>query len=206
MSPRARSTAPVAGRGKGLTRAVVVEAALALVDTEGLAGLNFRALARALGVTAMAPYSHFSDKEDLLAAMAEHTLGGLDDRLDPTAAWDVQVAGAMHDLHETLTQHPGVADLILARSEGERLADLRDVLVAVTVSAGLDETEAIDALRALVSYVIGFATLTRSGRPVAVRRGSTGAFEYGLDLLLDSLRARMRRATDVHNEEAQPCR
>lgn len=187
-------------RGKGLTRAVVVEAALDLVDAEGLAGLNFRALARRLGVTTMAPYSHFADKDDLLAAMAEHALGGLDDRLDAAARWDEQVSAAMYDLHAVLTRHPSVAELILARSEGERLVDLRDVLVAVVVSAGLDETEAADALRALVSYVLGFATLTRSGRPVHVRRGSPRAFDYGLDLLLDSLRLRVECAT--HPEEA----
>jgi AcrR family transcriptional regulator len=182
------------GRRRGLSRAVVIEAALHLIDRDGLAGLNFRALARQLGVTTMAPYSHFADKDDLLAAMAEHALGGLDDGLDPDEPWHQQVATAMRGLHQTLAQHPGVAELILARSEGERLADLRDVLVAVTVSAGLDELEAHDALRALVSYVLGFAALTASGRPVVVRRGTPGAFEYGLDMLLDSLRARVRRA------------
>jgi AcrR family transcriptional regulator len=191
-----RTSPATPGRGKGLNRAVVIEAALDLADDDGLAGLNFRALARRLGVTAMAPYSHFTDKEDLLAAMVEHALGGLDDRLDAAAPWDEQIAAAMRDLHDVLSRHPAVTDLILARAEGERLADLRDVLVAVTVSAGLDETEAVDALRALVSYVLGFATLTRAGRPVTVRRGSARAFDYGLDLLLDSLRARLRGGSD----------
>jgi AcrR family transcriptional regulator len=179
-------------RGKGLNRTVVIEAALGLIDSDGLAAFNLRRLAAGLGVTTMAPYSHFTGKEELLDAVTEHALGGLGDRLDPDAPWDAQVEAAMVGLHEVLSAHPGVADLILARSEGERLTDLRDLLVAVTVTAGLAETEAADALRALVSYVLGFAVLTRAGRPVTVRRGSPDAFEYGLDMLMDSLRARVR--------------
>lgn len=178
-------------RGKGITRETVIEAALTLIDRDGLAAVKFRELADELGVTTMAPYSHFSSKEELLAAMTEHALGGLDDRLDAAAAWDEQIRAAMTGLYRVLCRHPGVADLVLARSEGERLDDLRDVLVAVTVTAGLAVTDAQDALRALVSYVFGFVALTRAGRPVTVRRGSPQAFEYGLTMLLDALRQRV---------------
>jgi AcrR family transcriptional regulator len=184
-------------RGKGLTPTLVIETALDLINREGLAALNLRRLAGQLGVTAMAPYSHFAGKEAILDAITEHVLGGLDDRLDPDAPWDIQIETAMAGLHDALSRNPGVADLILARSEGDRLNDLRDLLVAVTVSAGMDETEAVDALRALVSYVLGFAVLTRAGRPVNVRRGSPDAFGYGLTMLMDSLR---RRVADTERD------
>ena len=176
---------------------MVIEAALTLIDREGLAALKFRQLADELGVTTMASYSHFSSKEELLTAMTEHALGGLDDRLDAAAPWHEQIRAAITGLYEVLGRHPGVADLVLARSEGERLDDLRDALVAVTVGEGLDATEAEDALRALVSYVFGFVALTRAGRPVTVRRGSPEAFEYGLTMLLDSLR---QRVTTTHRD------
>ena len=189
--PCPRPTAPRRVRGKGITREMVIEAALNLIDREGLAALKFRQLADELGVTTMAPYSHFSGKEELLTAMTEHALGGLDGRLDAAVPWDEQIRTAMTGLHEVLCRHPGVADLVLARSEGERLDDLRDALVAVTVTAGLDATDAEDALRALVSYVFGFVTLTRAGRPVTLRRGSPHAFDYGLTMLLDALRLRI---------------
>lgn len=194
-----RPTAPRRVRGKGITRETVIEAALTLIDREGLAALKFRQLADELGATTMAPYSHFASKEQLLTAMTEHALGGLDGRLDAAAPWDEQIRTAMIGLHEVLSRHPGVADLVLARSEGERLDDLRDVLVAVTVNAGLDATDAEDALRALVSYVFGFVTLTRAGRPVTVRRGSPHAFEYGLTMLLDALKLRITTTQGAPN-------
>ena len=178
-------------RGKGLNRTSWIEAALRLIDSGGLAALNFRALARELGVTTMAPYAHFADKEDLLSAMTSHALGGLEDELDDDADWDEQVQQAMIGLHDRLDAHAGVTDLIVARSEGERLGELRDKLMSVTQSAGLGPVESADALRALVSYVLGFVILTRAGAPVKVRRGSPQSFEYGLAMLMDSLRRKI---------------
>ena len=175
-------------RGKGLNRTAWVEAALTLIDRDGLAALNFRRLARELHVTTMAPYAHFADKDDLLTAMTEHALGDLERSLDPDKPWDAQVHDAMVALHDRLDTHPGVTDLIVARAEGDRLGELRDALMAVTTAAGIARTDATDALRALVSYVLGFVILTRAGKPIKVRRGSPDAFEYGLAMLMKSLK------------------
>ena len=54
----------------GDLRAALVAAALDLLETAGEAALSLRAAARACGVSAMAPYRHFADKEDLLEAVA----------------------------------------------------------------------------------------------------------------------------------------
>lgn len=52
-------------------RARLIEAAAALLDQEGEGGVTLRALAKATGVSAMAPYRHFPDKAALLGAVAE---------------------------------------------------------------------------------------------------------------------------------------
>lgn len=54
----------------GNLRAALVEAARALLRDMGPADLSLRAVARAAGVSAMAPYRHFADKEALLAGVA----------------------------------------------------------------------------------------------------------------------------------------
>ena len=142
--------------GKRLNRAIVVEAALELVDREGLAALNLRRLGSELGASAMAPYSYFSGKEALIDAMLESAVGGLEAQLDPGDPWDAQVEESMVALHEALSRHPGVAELIAARSEGQRLIELRDALLAAVQRAGLDEPESSDAL--------GVCTTTRPAR------------------------------------------
>jgi AcrR family transcriptional regulator len=55
----------------GDLRRALVEAALELVQREGPRGLTLRAAARLAGVSQAAPYRHFTDKQALLAAVAE---------------------------------------------------------------------------------------------------------------------------------------
>jgi AcrR family transcriptional regulator len=54
-----------------LSREPIVAAALALVERDGWEALSMRRLAVELDVWPMAIYRHFSDKEDLLAAVSD---------------------------------------------------------------------------------------------------------------------------------------
>lgn len=55
----------------GDLRNALVDAGLALLATEGIAGFNLRAVAQRAGVSHAAPYRHFEDKQALIAAIAE---------------------------------------------------------------------------------------------------------------------------------------
>ncbi len=55
----------------GNLRDALLVAARDLLEQDGIEGLSLRALAKATGVTQAAPYSHFRDKDELLAAIAE---------------------------------------------------------------------------------------------------------------------------------------
>nr|BFE84159.1 hypothetical protein GCM10020093_067600 [Planobispora longispora] len=59
-----------------LTREAVVERALQIGDAEGLAAVTIRRLAQELGVTPMALYWHFKNKEQLTVGMADHLIEG----------------------------------------------------------------------------------------------------------------------------------
>ena len=73
-------------------RARLIDAATTLLDEQGEAGVTLRALAKATGVSAMAPYRHFADKAALLGAVAEAGFAGLAavlaeaDRAEPAKA------------------------------------------------------------------------------------------------------------------------
>jgi len=54
----------------GDLRKVLLDAALAEITAHGAQGLSMASLARRAGVAQSAPYRHFSDREDLLAAVA----------------------------------------------------------------------------------------------------------------------------------------
>jgi AcrR family transcriptional regulator len=55
----------------GNLRGALLSAATQILEKDGVDGLSLRAMARATGVTQAAPYSHFRDKDELLAAIAE---------------------------------------------------------------------------------------------------------------------------------------
>lgn len=58
------------GYHHGDLRAALLDAAVALLEQGGVAALSLRAVARAAGVSAMAPYHHFQDRAALIAAVA----------------------------------------------------------------------------------------------------------------------------------------
>ncbi len=55
----------------GELRGALIESALEILEREGMESISMRTLAKATGVTQAAPYSHFRDKDELLAAVAE---------------------------------------------------------------------------------------------------------------------------------------
>ncbi len=102
-----------------LSRAAVAQAALDLADREGLDALTVRRLATGLGVTPMALYWHFRDKDALLDGVVEQLLSQvrlpeLDGGADP-APWDERLEEALGALLTALAAHPAVAELAKSR-------------------------------------------------------------------------------------------
>ncbi len=81
----------------GDLRRALVDAARRLLEKEGPTALSLRAVAREAGVSAAAPYHHFKDKAELLAAVGEQGWELLDRRLDEAAA-------AHGSAHERMTE------------------------------------------------------------------------------------------------------
>ncbi|MDT7619606.1 MAG: TetR/AcrR family transcriptional regulator, tetracycline repressor protein [Pseudonocardiales bacterium] len=111
-------TKPDRGR---LDRDTVVARALALVDAEGLEALTIRRLAVDLGVTPMALYWHFRNKDELLDALVEHLLGTVTLPVLPAVPavggrdWAEQLHAALTAFAAALRPHPAIAPLIQAR-------------------------------------------------------------------------------------------
>lgn len=59
----------------------LVAAAVDILESDGIAALSLRAVARRAGVSQTAPYRHFADKEALLAAVAAEGFRGLIGRM-----------------------------------------------------------------------------------------------------------------------------
>ena len=65
-------TTPSKNYHHGNLQAELLDTAIGQLQESGVEDLSLRALARTLGVSQTAPYRHFADKNELLAAMATH--------------------------------------------------------------------------------------------------------------------------------------
>src|ERR1700761_8892487 len=94
-----------------LSRASIVDRAVAIADVEGLEAVSIRRLAQELGVTPMALYWHVQNKDELLAAMGDRIFADLDlpaGREDP---WDDRLSQLMVVLLAGLRRHPTLLPL-----------------------------------------------------------------------------------------------
>ena len=119
-----------AGPGRAtLTREAIVATAIRLADAEGLKAVTIRRLAAELGVTPMAPYWHFRNKEQLLDGVAAGLFEEIDPAVDPDASWPEQLRGLWGTILTVLRAHPAVATLAATRT--------------VASAGGLGVTEAV---------------------------------------------------------------
>ena len=143
----ATTKTPEADRTR-LTKQVVVERALALGDAEGLEAITIRRLATELGVTPMALYWHFRNKEELLAGLGDQIWRELDTDVDPEAPWHAQMRALLESLLHVLRSHPCASQLIL---EGEKQSDAAliasETALAVLRRGGFDPEHAAEIAR-----------------------------------------------------------
>src|ERR1043166_9611825 len=96
----------------GNLRAALVKATLRAIAEDGPEGFTLRDVARHAGVSPAAPYNHFADKNELLAAVA----GECVDRLAATI--ETSVAEASDDVLDRF-RHVGIACVQFAAAHPE---------------------------------------------------------------------------------------
>src|SRR6476469_1815130 len=110
-SPAAGSNPPP-GTKKRLSRELVISAALALVDAEGLEALTMRRLGQRLGRDPMSLYRYAENRAALLDGVTELVLNEL--VIDAGAAdWQAHLRSTAHDLRLLALRHPNVVPLLV---------------------------------------------------------------------------------------------
>jgi TetR/AcrR family tetracycline transcriptional repressor len=143
------SKLPDEGERTRLTRAAVVDRALALVDKSGLDALTIRKLATELGVTPMALYWHFHGKDELLDGLAERLWGEMDLTVDRDAPWTEQLRRLVVSLLAVLRAHPAAPQLLLSSEKQSATAalDATELTLDILRTAGFSPEDASFATR-----------------------------------------------------------
>jgi len=132
-----------------LSKEAVVDQALAIADADGLEALTIRRLANQLGVTPMAFYWHFRNKEALFAGLAERIWGEIDADIDPAADWSQQLRGVMESLVRVLRTHRCASQVLASSEKLNNDAALRvtETTLEVLHGAGFDPAAASEIAR-----------------------------------------------------------
>lgn len=172
-TPKLLPAAPPGASRDPLSCRAIVDAAMRLVDAQGVEALSMRTLASSLSVQAMSLYSHFSNKDDILTALTRRVIS------------EMPLPNPKHSPRRRLTDlarayrgighaHPNVFPLVVLRPK-----PLDAALVATEhalrafLEAGLAPREAIRAQRALLAYIRGI-TLWEIGWYMTGRRKGPG--------------------------------
>ena len=190
----------------------IAAAALSVGDREGPKAMSMRRIAAELGCDPMALYRHFPDREALLDAVADRALDGL--RLPGAEQpWDRRLAGIFTELRATALRHPGIAGHMASRPPlGHNAQPVFVAIGTALTEAGLSPVDGVRTVQTLIAYLsAAIAMGVRAGAPDArlhqVRDaisalpgappgdavpvvGSDDQFSYGLELLIDGIRAR----------------
>ena len=150
-------TARIPRKRGSISLEAAVDAALVIIDAEGLDALSIRRLAGHLGVGAMTLYTYFENKDQLLDQVAVRVLGKIRERVPAHGTWQSRLTRTMKRLHVAMREHPGVGALSLSRHGPIAALDpFRESILAILCDAGFPIRDAVNALTALVTYVIGY--------------------------------------------------
>lgn len=153
---------PSRGPKPTVTPAELVEAAIALADTDGLRAVTMQAVAARLALTTMAIYRYFPSKEALTDAIIDAGMGLPPPRREPRADWRAEVAEWARARRATLCARPWLAELpFVAAPHGPNWLLWLEALLDTLARTGLRAQD----LAEMLSVVDGF---TRGASDTAV--------------------------------------
>ncbi|WP_432279194.1 TetR/AcrR family transcriptional regulator [Nocardia brasiliensis] len=158
-----------------LSRRLILELAIDLVDQEGLRKLTMRRLGAACGVEAMALYRYVHSREDLLSGMVDLLIDDL--HADQLAArrqedgWQDFLVRLAHGVRQIASDHPELFPLTATRPPEAPwvrppLRSLRwmETFLDTLLSYGFDDDAAVGAYRSYTTFLLGQLLLEVAAR------------------------------------------
>ncbi|WP_246256791.1 TetR/AcrR family transcriptional regulator C-terminal domain-containing protein [Amycolatopsis anabasis] len=201
-----------------LTLARIVEAAVALLDEEGIDRLTMRRLADRLGIVAPSLYWHVDTKDDVIDLAVDAIFGEAPPGTPKASGWRANVTEVLTAWRAALLAHPWAAAVPARRRPtiGPNFLAWMEILQSTLASAGFTGDRLAAATWALYNHVFGAAAsqtalhvtdeerragqelLRADGRyPTLAANGYfydddwDGSYATGLRYLLDGLEAQL---------------
>lgn len=149
-----------------LTREAILQTALHIIDTEGVAACSMRRVASDLGVDPMALYHHVANKQALLSGVVELAFADFAINARPTESWQAQVRAFAHAYYQLTRDHTHLTLYMVTDTQASAGGVLKasEQLYAALAQAGLSPAQIVQAADVLVDYLNGFALAAASGK------------------------------------------
>ena len=148
----------------------VVQAALQLIDAEGLEKFSLPKLASALRVQTPSLYYHFKDRSDILRAVAHAIVGSVQIPADPTAEdWIEFFVKLNLNFRRAVLKHRNAAPVLLQFLPREMFTAVYEDMTTVLTAAKVPADRHVLILDGMERFALG-ATLTEAmGPPRTIR-------------------------------------
>ena len=172
------SGTPAAPPGRPLSRSLIVDEAIAMIDAEGLERLTMRSLGQRLGVDPMAVYRYVNGREDLLEGVVEHLVEQIQvdpsGSLGPADGWQGLLQWLAHSVRTIALEHPRIFPLVATRHPAapwlrpplRSLRVVEEFLTGLT-DRGFTDAQAVQTYRAFTSFLLGHLLLEVSAAGAA---------------------------------------
>ena len=154
-----------------LSEDAIVDAALAILRSDGLEAVSMRRVATALDTGAASLYVYVSNRDGLLAAMLDRVTATIELEVPDPSRWRAQLHSLLARMHAALVAHPGIAAMTLAEPPtGAAVLGLTENLLGILLAGGLDPQPAAWACDIFATLVTAAAREDESGatsKPVA---------------------------------------
>ncbi|WP_426242549.1 TetR/AcrR family transcriptional regulator C-terminal domain-containing protein [Nocardioides sp. LHG3406-4] len=161
---------PLPSKSRPLDHELIVATAIAFIDEHGLPGLTMRRLGAMLDVEAMALYRYVSGKEELLDAVVERLVAGMqvDDEVPeaPSDGWQDFLQRLAHGVRRVALRHPKAFPLVASRPTEApwlrpplRSLDWVEAFLSGLTDEGFTDEAAVAGYRAFTSFLLGHLLL-----------------------------------------------
>lgn len=142
-----------------LSVGAIVDAALAILKSDGLEAVTMRRVAAALDTGAASLYVYVSGREGLHLAMLDRVTAEVTLEVPDPSRWRVQLHGLLSRMHQALVDHPGIAGMTLAYPPmTDAVLLLTENLLGILLAGGIDSQDAAWACDLFVLLVTGVAS------------------------------------------------
>jgi AcrR family transcriptional regulator len=144
---------------RSLSRELIVQAAITIIERDGAGALSMRKVAAELGAGVMSLYNHVPDRDALIEGVAQAVLADLDapeEEADPGRDWKLDARAMVDAFRAAARRYPRSMHLVL--TSGLDLVftwQAAERVLMLLAAAGFDGEISVRALRAVMAYAIG---------------------------------------------------